>query len=161
MGTLVQIKQGHPVVSSKKIAEAFSKVHRNVTRDIENLDCSDDFRVRNFTPSSYTSPQNKVLPCYEMTRDGFAFLCMGFTGKEAAEWKEKYIEAFNSMERSLLNVDLRMNQITIEQGKIKEAGSHWSKLGHEISQAKKVNKALSDELIKDVQISLGFESQGE
>lgn len=158
MEELVELKEGHPVVSSKKIAEVFGKVHRNVTRAIEKLECSDGFRARNFEQSSYLSPQNKVLPCYEMTRDGFAFLCMGFTGKEAAEWKEKYIEAFNTMERSLLNVDFRMNQLTIEQGKIKEAGSCWSKLGHEISQAKKTNKALSDALVKDVQISLGFDS---
>jgi hypothetical protein len=34
---------------------------------------------------------------YEMTRDGFTFLAMGFTGKEAARWKEAYIAAFNAM----------------------------------------------------------------
>lgn len=34
-------------------------------------------------------------------RDGFMFLCMGFTGKAAARWKERYITAFNALEQSL------------------------------------------------------------
>jgi hypothetical protein len=40
-------------------------------------------------------------PAYRMTRDGFTFLCMGFTGAEAARWKEAYINAFNRMEAEL------------------------------------------------------------
>ena len=35
---------------------------------------------------------------YIMNRDGFTFLVMGFTGKEAMEWKWQYIKAFNQME---------------------------------------------------------------
>ncbi|EGD1134269.1 Rha family transcriptional regulator, partial [Escherichia coli] len=39
--------------------------------------------------------------CYQITRDGFAFLAMGFTGKRAAQFKEAYINAFNQMEKLL------------------------------------------------------------
>jgi hypothetical protein len=39
---------------------------------------------------------------YEMTHDGFSFLCMGFTGPKAAHWKELYIKAFNAMKEELL-----------------------------------------------------------
>ena len=99
---LVVVQNGKLVVSSKIIADKFGKVHRNLLRDIEKLDCSDSFRVLNFEQSSYTSKQNKVLDSYDITKDGFAFLCMGFTGKKAAIWKEKYIEAFNQMEAALL-----------------------------------------------------------
>ena len=160
METLVEVelKHGSAIVSSKKVAKVFGKVHSEVMKSIRSLECSDNFRQVNFHLSSYTSAQNKVLPCYEMTKDGFSILAMGFNGKKAMQWKEAYINAFNFIGTSLLNVDTRMNQITIEQGKIKEAGSCWSKLGHEISQAKKANKALSDALVKDVQISLGFDS---
>jgi phage regulator Rha-like protein len=38
---------------------------------------------------------------YRVTRDGFAILAMGFTGKEAMRWKEAYIRAFNLMEAKL------------------------------------------------------------
>jgi anti-repressor protein len=36
-----------------------------------------------------------------MTRDGFSFLVMGFTGGKAAKFKEDFIAAFNQMEQML------------------------------------------------------------
>ena len=101
MNELVKMEHGKAKVDSKTIADAFGKVHRSVLRAIDDLECSSKFRSANFVLSSYTSPQNKVLPCVEMTRDGFCFLAMGFTGKEAAKWKEAFIDAFNRMESSL------------------------------------------------------------
>ena len=50
-------------------------------------------------PDSYGRPQRAYL----MNRDGFTLLAMGFTGKEALEWKVKYINAFNAMEQELRN----------------------------------------------------------
>lgn len=38
---------------------------------------------------------------YLMNRDGFSLLVMGFTGEKALQWKIKYIEAFNAMEKEL------------------------------------------------------------
>jgi len=105
MKDLVKFVGGEIIASSKDVAEKFGKVHRNVLIDIKRLECSDEFREHNFLLSSYTSSQNKTLPCYEITRDGFAFLCMGFTGKKAAQWKEKYISAFNAMEKALLSAN--------------------------------------------------------
>jgi len=101
MRDLIITNDNQILVSSKDISDAFGKVHRNVMRAIKDLDCSDEFRVTNFEQSTFTSLQNKILPCVNMTKDGFAFLCMGFTGKEAAQWKEKYIKAFNKMESAL------------------------------------------------------------
>ncbi len=101
MNDLVSIENGKLRVDSKVIADAFGKIHRNVLRDIESLDCSEEFRVLNFEQSSYRTIQGKTLPCIAMTKDGFAFLCMGFTGKEAAKWKEAFIKAFNKMEAVL------------------------------------------------------------
>ena len=154
---LVSNNNGSLITTSKIISDAFNKEHRHVLRNIESLDCSDEFRERNFGLSSYMSPQNKVIKCYEITKDGFAFLCMGFTGKEAAKWKEKYIEAFNLMGESLHNIDFRMSKLSSEQAEIKQAGSNWSKMGREINKAKKKNKPLSDELVSEVQFSLGLE----
>lgn len=102
MNDLVEIQDGQPVVNSLTVADKFRKAHKNVLQKIERLDCSDDFKRLNFQPSSYTNKQNKTVPCYLLTRDGFSFLCMGFTGKEAAKWKEAYIRAFNQMEKALL-----------------------------------------------------------
>ena len=85
-------------VSSLYVARFFGKEHKNVLRDIEKLDCSEEFRRLNFEQSSYINEQKKRQPCYAMTRDGFVFLCMGYRGKKAAKFKELYIKRFNEME---------------------------------------------------------------
>ena len=78
-------------VDSRFVAQMFEKEHRHVLRDIENLDCSEEFRESNFGLSSYTSEQNKKLPCYVMTRDGFVFVIIDgasyqFSYVFLAEW---------------------------------------------------------------------------
>lgn len=65
-----------------------------------------------FIESSYKAPGNrKSYKCYELTRDGFCLLVMGFTGQKALEWKLKYIEAFNQMEQQLRNKQIDMEEI--------------------------------------------------
>ncbi|MBF7683927.1 Rha family transcriptional regulator [Acinetobacter sp. B5B] len=99
--SMVHIEHGQPLTTSTSIAERFNKAHKNILRDIEKLECSDEFRELNF---ELTFEINKIgnterkTPYYKITRDGFAFLCMGFTGKEAARFKEDYINAFNLLE---------------------------------------------------------------
>jgi Rha family phage regulatory protein len=153
---LVTNDSNNLITTSKVIADAFGKEHRNILKRIGEIDCSDKFRALHFERSTYLSAQNKELECYTITRDGFSFLCMGFTGKKAAEWKEKYISAFNSMEQSLFTIENRMNQLSKTHTEIKDAGSKWSRMGHEISKAKKENKRLSSELVKEIQTELEF-----
>lgn len=95
----VEIINGQIKTTSLKIAEHFGKRHDTVLRAIKNLDCSPEFTLRNFAECSRINElaNGKPEPYYEMTRDGFTFLAMGFTGKEAAKWKESYINAFNVM----------------------------------------------------------------
>lgn len=100
---IVQIDDGKMFTTSLIVAELFEKEHKNVLRDIENLECSPEFHQLNFEHTPYVHPQNgQTYPAYRITRDGFAFLAMGFTGKKAAAWKEKFLEAFNAMEAALL-----------------------------------------------------------
>lgn len=101
MNELITIRKDQAVTSSLKVAEMFHKNHAHVLRDIEALDCSSNFRESNFGLSSYKSEQNKRLPMYYMTKDGFTFLVMGYRGKKAAGFKEDYIKAFNLMEKTL------------------------------------------------------------
>lgn len=98
---ILSTQNGEPVASSRQIAESFEKNHRDVLRAVDGL--KED--VRNFAqmffeaeaPDSYGRPQR----IYLMNRDGFTLLAMGFTGKAALEWKLKYIQAFNEMEKKL------------------------------------------------------------
>lgn len=98
---IVEIDEGGMFTTSLIVARAFEKEHFNVLRDIEKLECSEEFRAINFEAAEYEDAQGKMRPAYRLTRDGFAFLAMGFTGKKAAAWKEKFLEAFSAMERAL------------------------------------------------------------
>lgn len=95
------VVDGQITTTSLQIAEHFGKLHKTVLRAIANLDCSVEFNRRNFVPVEYLDAKREKRPCYRITRDGFVFLAMGFTGKEAAQWKEAYITAFNKMEAEL------------------------------------------------------------
>lgn len=103
MNNLIKIDNGQAVTSSRQIAENFGKRHDAVLRAIRNLDCSAEFTRHNFVCSGYKDSSGKENVEYFMNRDGFSFLAMGFTGSEAAQWKEKYIRAFNEMEKQLSN----------------------------------------------------------
>ncbi len=87
--------------TSLDVAETFGKEHKNVLKDIRNLNCSDEFRWLNFEQSSYMNAQNHEQPMYYMTRDGFTILAMGYTGELAMKFKETYIKQFNAMEATL------------------------------------------------------------
>lgn len=97
----VTLEDGRPTTTSMIVAQVFGKRHDDVLKRIRSLDCSREFTLRNFAECSRPGSNNKPEPFYRMTRDGFTFLCMGFTGKEAARWKEAYIQAFNRMETEL------------------------------------------------------------
>ncbi|EJQ8214267.1 Rha family transcriptional regulator [Salmonella enterica] len=94
----ISVINGQAVTSSLAVADYFTKRHDDVLKKIRALDCSPEFTARNFAVSDYTDASGRKLPCYNITRDGFAFLAMGFTGKRAAQFKESYINAFNQME---------------------------------------------------------------
>ncbi|MNY93358.1 Phage regulatory protein Rha [compost metagenome] len=91
---------------SLKVADAFGKRHTHVLRAIESLDCSKDFTQPNFGLSNYIDSTGRLLPKYEMTKDGWMFLVMGFTGEKAAEIKIAFINAFNAMATLLQNQQL-------------------------------------------------------
>lgn len=97
----LEARAGQITATSLQVAEHFQKRHTNVIRAIRNLEVSDEFGRLNFEPSTYLNEQGKKQPMYHVTRDGFAMLAMGFTGKEAARWKEAYISTFNAMETKL------------------------------------------------------------
>lgn len=95
-------KEEVTVVTSLDIAETFGKRHADVLRDIEKLECSQEFTERNFALSSYKDSSGKSNKEYLITRDGFTILVMGYTGEKAMKFKEAYIKQFNAMEKALL-----------------------------------------------------------
>lgn len=122
---VIQSAKGQDVTTSLKVAEVFGKNHNHVLRDIENLSCSDGFRLSNFGHTPYVHPQNgQTYTMVEMTKDGFAFLAMGYTGAKAGEFKERFINEFNKREALLKNDDFILSRaLTIlnERTKVLEA----------------------------------------
>lgn len=99
----LEIIEGQITTTSLQIAEHFSKRHTHVLRAIRNLLAELPENARpNFGLSEFTDDTGRKLPAYRITRDGFTLLAMGFTGKEAMQWKLAYLAAFNKMEAELL-----------------------------------------------------------
>lgn len=103
--SLVAVENEQAVTTSLRVAEVFGKLHKDVLRAVKSLDCSEDFHKRNFALMQKSikigNDAERKSPMYYITRDGFMFLVMGFTGKTAAKWKEAYIKAFNEMEAKI------------------------------------------------------------
>ena len=164
MNDLVSVSNGKVVVTSKQVSDHFGKVHRQILRDIRDLiSDSGEFGQYSFVLSSYKSLQNKELPCYEMTRDGFSLLAMGFTGKKAIEWKIKYINAFNKMEAEILSnrtkeisVMDELNNAYLLMESDKEKASVFGSGLNEWKQIRKEHMERVNKLQEDVQMLLNF-----
>ena len=105
MINLVSIINNQPKTTSLIVADTFGKRHCDVLRRIESLEIPKEFGKRNFAFTEYETKNNLGFivknKAYEITRDGFTLLAMGFTGKKAMEFKLAYIDAFNKMEAAL------------------------------------------------------------
>lgn len=141
---MIQTENGIPTTTSLVIAQAFEKNHFDVLKAIKNLECSQNFTDSNFAVSEYTDSTGRKLPMYQITRDGFAFLAMGFTGKKAAAWKERFLEAFNAMEAALLRQ--RQQQETAPKEPEQPAPRTWEKPEF-FRSARKLTKAQTESLL--------------
>ncbi|EKM5742850.1 Rha family transcriptional regulator [Enterobacter kobei] len=104
----VSIHDGKVVTTSMAVAEYFHKRHDDVIKKIRAVmtDCEPEYHARNFAEMVREVVVGdgaiRKSPYFELTRDAFVLLVMGFTGKRALQWKIRYIEAFNAMEAELL-----------------------------------------------------------
>jgi len=125
----LQIVEGHVTTTSSQIAENFGKQHKDVLRTIRNLRSTvdADFYQRNFALiqniTDLGAGRTRQDPAYRITRDGFVFLAMGFTGKEAAAWKVAYLTAFNRMEAELQHPPQDTARLQLAQTLASQAGA--------------------------------------
>ena len=107
MNELVFIQNEQVLTTSLKVAEVFSKRHNDVLRAISaSIQATRNFAHSEeaFIKSSYVDSTGKSNPMYYLNRDAFSFVVMGFTGDKAAEFKWKYIQAFNAMEKKIIEL---------------------------------------------------------
>lgn len=100
MNNLTIVSNGQVVVNSRRVSEDFGKQHKDVLESIRDILAAENSATKFFSESTFDN-RGKKYPEYLMNRDGFSLLVMGFTGKEALQWKLKYIQAFNEMESQL------------------------------------------------------------
>lgn len=143
MSDLVRINSNQVVTDSRSVAEHFGKQHKNVLQTIENLAAENPATKLLFYEATFEN-RGKQYPMYLMNRDGFSLLVMGFTGAKALEWKLKYINAFNAMEKALK--DQRVKQVEQDKAKemraeamLKNADSRRAKLLLEIAAASHID----------------------
>lgn len=108
-GVALTVEDGRVFTTSLEVAARFSKRHDHVLRDIRRLasegnalpNFGERQKPRFFLLSSHTIAGQRETEIYNLTRDGFMLLAMGFTGPEALKWKLQFIDAFNIMERKI------------------------------------------------------------
>ena len=147
-----------PMCSSRQVAEVFEKRHDDVIKAIRNLECSEDFRDRNFAfvykkagDAVISGKTEEVL----MTKDGFTFLAMGFTGKKAAMFKENYINKFNQMSdyiQSLRTARLEYPEMTAAI----QAAHEDPKSYHFSNEANMINKIVLGKTAKQIREEFGL-----
>lgn len=144
---VIQNSNGNDVTTSLIIAQVFGKEHKNVVRDIENLSCSQNFNRLNFERITYRDARNREQTAYEMTKDGFSFLVMGYTGAKAGEFKEKFIAEFNKREMMLRDDDyILMRSQQILQKRVEAAEQKVKQLEAQTEQQQATITAQATEL---------------
>ncbi|MEI8602271.1 Rha family transcriptional regulator [Shewanella sp. PP-Sp27a-2] len=104
---LVFIDGQQTITNSLIVADYFAKMHKNVLRKIEEilLEAPSEFTSAHFRAHvqkiNLGQGANRDSKIYQMTKDGFMFLVMGFTGAKAAELKINFINAFNEAQARL------------------------------------------------------------
>lgn len=115
---VLSTQNGEPVASSREIAKRFGKEHKHVLAAIRQILVAENSATKFFHETTFEYRGQK-FPEYLMNRDGFSLLAMGFTGKEAVQWKLKYIQAFNAMEQQL--AARHAQQQTLQDARIRAA----------------------------------------
>lgn len=138
---ILSTQNGEPVASSRDVAKRFGKEHKHVLASIRQILVAENSAAKFFHESSFEYRGQK-FPEYLMNRDGFSLLAMGFTGKEAVQWKLKYIEAFNTMEKQL--AEQHKDQLAVKDARIQAALQSVAYAQKNLATARKNHKFYLD-----------------
>lgn len=131
---------------SRRVAKHFKKRHDNVLRAYDKLGCSDEFRALNYevTIADVAGPKGATRQerIVRMTKDGFAFLAMGFTGKQADKFKEAFINAFNAMNEQLQRIGANLWAQYLDLEKRDATSFMWASFGAKRMVERKRDKPL-------------------
>lgn len=106
--------------TSLDIAKVFGKRHDDVLKAIRDIlsklreigafqylrNFAETYRNTEIRGFGKVKGKTKKDRCYNLTRDAFTLLAMGFTGKKALQFKIAFINAFNQMEQIIKNKEI-------------------------------------------------------
>ncbi len=117
------------VTDSRRVAKHFKKRHDNLLQSYSRLQCSDEFNRLNFQVVEDFDEKGELRRVIRMTKNGFMFLAMGFTGKEAARIKEAYIGAFDAMAEQLQQLGMSLWEQRLALEKLDANSFAWASFG--------------------------------
>lgn len=164
---ILSAQNGQAVVSSRDIAKHFGREHKNILAAIREILVAEKSATKFFYESSFEY-RGQTFPEYLMNRDGFTLVVMGLNNTEKViEWKLKYIQAFNEMEKKLTTPEPEPPELALSkalvmaQGIIAREQERSKQLEKENAKLKPAaeyahNMLLSDETLTVTQIALNF-----
>jgi len=133
--------EGKFFTDSLSISKIFDKEHRDVLKAINNCEVSENFRSANFCTDLYFDNYNRKQPKINLTKKGFSFVVMGFTGEKASQFKESYINRFEELEeqvkqpkQELITDPLTIMSMSIEA--LKKTNEKVNKLELDLAEVK-------------------------
>lgn len=98
------MNQLEQTLTSLEIAEMVEREHYEVLKDVRRI--IDQLGVGKspesyFIESTYKNSQNKIQPCYLLTKKGCELYGTRMTGEKGTQFAIKYIERFNEMEQHI------------------------------------------------------------
>lgn len=106
-------------LDSREVAEMLRKQHKvflaDIRRFITYLKRDKIEPSECFIKSTYKSNQNKILPCYQITRKGCEFIASRLTNVHKEIFEEKYIKKFDSTESISNEVLINEKPVAIKE----------------------------------------------
>lgn len=135
------MKQLEQTITTVEIAEMMEINHWEVLRRLEGNDKlkgiitilgDNNFVVTDyFIKSTYTTDQNKEMPCYNVTKTGCDFLANKFTGEKGIIFTAKYVKRFREMEKTIHdnfeNLSTELKAIIMHDKKLQVIASNLDK----------------------------------
>lgn len=78
------MQPGSALANSWHVAKVSGRQPKHVLSAINRIDCSNEFNRHDFLPVENEDSDGRTIRSFDMTRDGFTFLVVGFTGSTAA-----------------------------------------------------------------------------
>nr|WP_202877289.1 phage antirepressor KilAC domain-containing protein [Brevibacillus laterosporus] len=100
-------QNGQLLVDSREVAEMIGKPHDQLMRSIRTyIEYMESAKMQSqnfFISSTYLNLQNKIQPCYLLTRKGCDMVANKMTGEKGVLFTAAYVTEFEEMERQLNN----------------------------------------------------------